>query len=89
MVKILKDYLSSEVKTRNRITSASEASGESGAEEVAQELPPSNSEPCNCDDEKQEDNLPKTAQLLFANKRERDIMYKEELNHLAQATDNK
>ena len=92
MVKILRDYLMSEVRPRPRITSNSESRGESREEEeVAPELPPSTSEPCNYEDKDQVDGgkLPKTARLLFANKRERDIMCRQELDHLATATSNK
>jgi len=90
MVKILRDCLVSEVKPRLRNTSASEARGESREEEVAPELPPSTSEPCNYEAEDQVDgNTPKTAQLLFANKKEQDIMFRQELDHFAMATNNK
>ena len=84
MAKILRDYLSSELTTRTRITSASEACGEE--EEDAPELPPSHSE---TDEDEVVVKVSKTAKLLFANKREKDIMYREELDHLAHATDNK
>jgi len=90
MVKILRDYLMSEIKPRPRVTSASEACGESREEEVAPELPPSTSEPCSYEEEDQVDgNTHKKAQLLFANKKERDIMFRQELDHLAMATSNK
>lgn len=86
MVKILRDFLSTELVSRPRITSASEASGESGQDDqLAPELPPAINKVCDRDDEVTV-KLPKSAKLLFANKKERDIMYKEELHHLARAT---
>ena len=89
MVKILRDFLSTELVSRQRITSASEASGESGQDDqLAPELPPATNKACDCDKVSLV-KLPKTAKILLANKQERDIMYREELDHLEQATANR
>lgn len=87
MVKILRDYLSTEMVSRQRNISASEASGEESQEnQVAPELPPITNTPCDCKESVPATNSPKTAKLLFANKKERDIMYREELEHLSHST---
>jgi len=66
--------------------SVSEASGEASAEEqLAPELPPLTNKACDCP-EIVPSGIPKTARLLFANKREKDIMWQEELKHLEIAT---
>lgn len=88
MVKILRDFAlteSVESVSRQRIISTSEASGESSEEnqQAAAELPPLN--------DKVFSGIvpsasPKTARLLFANKKARDIMYDKELEHLRNAT---
>lgn len=86
MVKLLCDYTSTEVVSRQRNASSSEASGEAGEEEQqAPELPPLTNKTCNHEDLAPK-GLHKTAKLLFANKKEIDIMYREELDHLSRAT---
>lgn len=84
MVKLLCDYTSSEVVSRQRNASSSEASG---VEELVQapELTPVTSKTCEHEDVVPK-GMPKTAKLLFANKKQRDVMYKEELDHLSRAT---
>lgn len=86
MVKVLRDFLSTELVSRQRVMSASEASGESGQDDqLAPELPPATNKVCDCEEVSAVKVL-KTAKMLFANKGERDIMYREELDHLAHAT---
>lgn len=87
MVKILREFLASElVSSRQRNSSTSEASGEAGEEnQQAQEFPPltnngSNSEVLPTS------TSPKRAKLIFANKKEKDVMCREELDHLSSAT---
>lgn len=85
MVKILRDYVSTESVHRQRIISTSEASGEASEEEqTAPELPPTTNKIC--EEESKGVGSPRTAKLLFANKKERDVMCKEELAHLEAAT---
>ena len=86
MVKILWDFLSSELISRHRNTSVSEASGEANQEnQQAPELPPATNQSCECN-ELTSTRISKTAKLIFANRREKDIMYREELDHLVIAT---
>ena len=86
MVKLLHDFTSTELVSRQRNISASEARGEAGQEnQQAPELPP----PATGREEDEvvrTSGVPKTAKLLFANKRERDVMWREELDHLVYAT---
>ena len=84
MVKLLRDYTSKEVVSRQRNASSSEARGESAEAELqAPELPPNKI----CEEKNTvPKDLPKSAKLIFANKKERDIMYREELEHLSRAT---
>lgn len=88
MVKVLRDFMSSEmVSTRQRIMSTSEASGEASEEnQQAPELPPLTNKACDCSEVVPHTDIPKTAKLFFANKKEKDVMWKEELEHLKQAT---
>lgn len=90
MVKILHDFASTELvpaSRQRRILSASEASGEAGEEErQASELPPLVTKPCDFDGAVPSIS-PKTAKLIFANKKEGDVMWKEELEHLQEATE--
>ncbi len=90
MVKILRDYLASELVSRQRYVSASEATGEASEEnQQALELPPATTTtPC-VDGMIVPSKFPKSAKLLFANKKEKDIMYRVELDHLEQATANR
>lgn len=85
MVKILHDFTSTELVStpRHRILS-SEATGEAGEEErQAPELPPLLNKVC---DGTVPSVSPKTAKLIFANKKESDVMCREELDHLQKAT---
>ena len=87
MVKVLHDFMASELVSRQRNTSASEAHGEAGEEEqVAPELPPLTHDHCDSPDGAVQNSTPKAARMLFANKKEKDIMYKEELDHLRHTT---
>lgn len=89
MVKVLHDFMSSELVSRQRNTSASEARGEAGEEpQVAAELPPLTHDHCDYPPggAVQGSRTPKSARMLFANKKERDVMYMEELDHLRHAT---
>lgn len=81
MVKILHDVASKELvsSSRSRIVSMSEARGE---EEQVPELSP----PLNKVGGPMPSVAPKRVKLIFANKKERDIMYQEELEHLQEAT---
>ena len=89
MVKILRDFMSTELVERQRRSSTSEAVGESGqADQLAPELPPATNNACDCV-EVSPSNRPKSVKMLFANKKERDIMFKKELDLFAEATDNR
>lgn len=81
MVKILHDFMSTELvsASRQRNMSASEASGEAGEDDQQAPLRPPLVN-------KVETVSPKTAKMLFANKKEMDMMYREELEHLHEAT---
>lgn len=86
MVKILKDFMSTELVSRQRYISTSEAKGEASQEDQqAPELPPATSSTRNSL-EFIPNGLPKTAKLLFANKKEEDIMWRQELDALIHAT---
>lgn len=92
MVKLLHDFTSTQLVSRPQRNvsineaSSSEATGEASEESLqAPELPPVGSKACECGDAVL-GGLPKTAKLLFANKKERDIMYANELEHLSYAT---
>lgn len=92
MVKVLCDFTSTELVSRPQRNvsiseaSSSEATGEASAEnQQAPELPPVTNKTCECND-MVSSGLPKTAKLLFANKKERDVMYMNELEHLSYAT---
>ena len=93
MVKLLRDFTSSELVSRPQQrnvsineASSSEATGEAGEENSqAPELAPVTSETSETS-ETVFNGSPKTAKLLFANKRERDIMYRQEVDHLSYAT---
>jgi hypothetical protein len=88
MVKILHDFASTEMvpASRPRILSTSEATGEEGEEEQqAPELPPLTNKVCDCDGPAP--SVPKTLKLIFANKKEQDVMWKEELKYLQEATE--
>ncbi len=87
MVKIMCDFASTETVSRQRITSLSEASGESSEEnQQAPELPPLTNQACNYNNGVVPASSPKAARLLFANKKAKDIMYEKELEHLRHAT---
>lgn len=85
MVKIMREVASTELVSRQRVTSTSEASGESYEEnQQAPELAP---QACDCDNKVVATAAsPKTARLLFANKTTRDIMCEKELEQLRHAT---
>ena len=92
MVKLLRDFTSTQLVSRQHRNvsineaSSSEATGEASEENLqAPELPPVDNKTCDCGDVLFS-GLPKTAKLLFANKKERDIMYSNELEHLSYAT---
>ena len=86
MVNLLRDYTSSEVVSRQRNANSCEAPGEAGKEEQpAPELPPLTNEATK-EQNKGTQSPAKTAKLLFANKKERDVMYREELEHLTHIT---
>lgn len=90
MTKLLCDFTSTELSSRQRNISSSEARGEASEEEqLAPELPPLTNKPCGGQEEGEgaaASGLPRKAQLLFANKQERDIMWREELEQLSRAT---
>lgn len=90
MVKILQDFASTELapaSRQRRIMSASEASGEEGEEErQAPELPPLVNKHCDFDGAVPSVS-PKTAKLIFANKKVGDMMWREELEQLQEATE--
>lgn len=86
MVRVLHDFMASELVSRQRNTSASEARGEAGEEDqVAAELPPLTHDHCDYPGVVL-NSTPKSARLLFANKKERDVMCMEELDYLRHAT---
>ena len=92
MVKVLRDFTSTELVSQPRRNlsineaSSSEASGEAEEEnQHAPELPPLNNKTSSCS-QVAVSGPPRRVKLLFANKKEKDVMYWTELEHLSHAT---
>lgn len=81
MVKILHDFTATELVStpRHRILSNSEATGEAADDEQQAPVPLLVNKANGYVS-------PKTAKLIFANKKETDMMCREELDHLQKAT---
>ena len=78
--------MSTEIVEHQRRSSSSEALGELGQDDhLALEFPPTTSNTSNCEDISLL-NYPKSVKMLFANKKERDIMFRKELDLFAEAT---
>ena len=89
MIKILRDFMSTEIVEHQRRFSASEAVGESGQDDQpAPEFPPATNNASDCE-EVSPSNHSKSVKMLFANKKERDIMFRKELDLFAEATDDR
>ena len=89
MIKILRDFMSTELVEHHHRSSASEAVGILGEDDqLAPELRLATENACSCE-EIWPSNRPKSVKMLFANKKERDIMFKEELDLFAESTDNR